>query len=933
MGSALSINLSGDDIVSRCWDSLFGREPYVRKLQENLQALSTSLQELKALKDDVQRKVELAERQPRLKRLEQVNNWILGVEALETEINEVIISHSTQEIEKLCCGGYCSKNYRSSYKYGKKVARKLVEVKDLRSKGVFEEVATESLPTTLVDVRPSEPTVGMEPIFDQVWRHVEDEQVGMIGLYGMGGVGKTTLLTQIHNNFNLTRNDFNLVIWIVVSKGHKIEVIQDKIGENIGLSIGEWKHKEQHEKAKDIFGILNTKKFVLFMDDLWERVELTKVGVPAPDSRNKFKIVFTTRSEEVCGHMDAQKKIKVGCLTWDKAWNLFQEKVGKETLLLHPDIPKLAEDVAKECGRLPLALITVGRVMACKKTPEEWKHAGQVLKELASEFSGMEEKVFSPLKFSYDNLPSPKVKSCFLYCALFPEDFVIRKDDLVYYWMCEDILAEYGKVEKAKNESYNIIRTLITSCMLEEEGNSVKMHDVIRDMALWLACDLGKEGENILVDTGAYDVAKWKNAKRVSLMGSSIDSLDETPRSPNLLTLFLRGRFLKRIVDDFFGFMPTLRVLDLSENYSITQLPTGIANLVSLQHLNLSQTGIKRLPVELAACACLKYLNLEYTYHLDYVPPNILSNFPRLKVLRILNCVGDASCFRNLDSHHILVTCTLTLCVRGEDYVNISSYLDLSYVAMANMKYLDTLQIELMADVYSTSITRLENPNCFLGLQFVVVVNCTNLKNLEWLVFAPNIIHLKVFGCSKMTTILGLNTTETTPFAKLTVLRLTALLHLRRICENPLPVPFLKKIHISGCPVLTRLPLNSSSAQTSNLIIEGQEEWWNGLEWEDQAARNAFLPCFKPMLTRLPLNSNSAQTSNLIIEGEKKWWKGLEWEDQAAQNAFLPCFRPFNCFNFTKLLVRLKLGILKDFTNLIPSTSKRGKKKKKEEEW
>ncbi|CAB4272750.1 unnamed protein product [Prunus armeniaca] len=494
----------------------------------------------------------------------------------------------------------------------------------------------------------------------------------------------------------------------------------------------------------------------------------------------------------------------------------------------------------------------------------------------------MGDKVFPLLKFSYDNLPSQKVRSCFLYCALFPEDFVILKDDLVYFWMCEDILDEYGNVEEAKNESYHIIGILLTSCLLEDEGDSVKMHDVIRDMALWLARDLGKEGENILVDTCAYhapNIAKWKNAKRVSLMGSNgIISLDETPRSPNLLTLFLRGRFLKRIVDDFFDFMPTLRVLDLSENFLITQLPTGVANLVSLQHLNLSKTGIKWLPVELAKCASLKYLNLEYTRRLDYVPPNLLSSFPLLKVLRILDCgssnrvffynektminelqglkhldvlsltvVRGTSCFQNLDSHHILVTCTLTLCLTGEDYENPSSYLDLSDVAMANMKYLDTLQIKHVVDVYSTWITRLENQNCFLGLQFVQVRNCTNLKNLEWLIFAPNLSHLHVECCSKMTGILGLNTTETTPFAKLTILRLDDLPCLWRICKNPLPVPFLKKILISRCPVLTRLPLNSSSAQTSNLIIEGEEKWWNGLEWEDQAARNVFLPCFRPL--------------------------------------------------------------------------------------
>ncbi|XP_021806022.1 probable disease resistance protein At5g63020 [Prunus avium] len=481
-------------------------------------------------------------------------------------------------------------------------------------------------------------------------------------------------------------------------------------------------------------------------------------------------------------------------------------------------------------------------------------------------------------------IPSQKVRSCFLYCALFPEDFVILKDDLVYFWMCEDILDEYGNVEEAKNESYHIIGTLLTSCLLEDEGDSVKMHDVIRDMALWLACDLGKEGENILVDTGAYrapNIAKWKNAKRVSLMGSSgIKCLDEKPRSPNLFTLFLRVSFLKRIVDDFFDFMPTLRVLDLSENSRITQLPSGVSNLVSLQHLNLSKTGIKRLPMEITACACLKYLNLERTFML--VPPNLLSSFPLLKVLRILDCgsssgiffnnektmidelqglkhldvltltVGSTSCFENLDSHHILVTCTLTLCLKGEggfSYGYPSSDVNLSPVAMANMKFLDTLQIKRMADVYFSWKIPLENPSCFLGLQFVEVVDCMNLKNLEWLVFAANLIHLHVYGSSKMTTILVCEEIvgyTLTPFAKLTVLRLSQLPRLRRICENPLPVPFLKKILISGCPVLSKLPLNSSSAQTSNLIIEGEEKWWNGLEWEDQAARNAFLPCFRP---------------------------------------------------------------------------------------
>ncbi|CAN6570812.1 unnamed protein product [Malus baccata var. baccata] len=102
--------------------------------------------------------------------------------------------------------------------------------------------------------------------------------------------------------------------------------------------------------------------------------------------------------------MGAHKKIEVECLAWDKAWTLFPEKLGDETLYIHPDIPTLAEVVAKECDGLPLALITVGRAMAGKKTPREWSHGIQVLKRSASELSGMGDESFENDYVSSDDL-------------------------------------------------------------------------------------------------------------------------------------------------------------------------------------------------------------------------------------------------------------------------------------------------------------------------------------------------------------------------------------------------------------------------------------------------------------------------------------------------------------------------------------------------
>ncbi|XP_040369934.1 probable disease resistance protein At5g63020 isoform X1 [Rosa chinensis] len=777
MAGILSINLSSDAFVYRCWDSLVGRQHYVSKLQKNLVGLTTSLEELKCLKNDVKRKVEVSEQQPHMKRLEQVQIWIVKVETMETQVHEVLNAR-IQETEKLCCGGCCSKNYISSYRYGKKVVKKLLEITALKEAGVFQEVA-ERLPAPLVSQRPIEPIVGMESMFDKVWSHIEDEEVGVIGLYGMGGVGKTTLLTNINNNFLHSTNDFNLVIWIVVSKDFKLDNIQNKIGEKIGFSDETWKRQGQDEKAEDISMILGTKKFVLFLDDLWERVEITKIGVPFPDKHNKCKVLFTTRSEDVCGLMDAHVKIKVECLASEKAWTLFQQKVGKEALLVHQDIPRLAEIVAKECGGLPLALITVGRAMACKKTPEEWDHAIQVLKKSASEFSGA---------------------------------------------------------------------------------------DLIE----------------------APNVGKWKSMKRISLMSNRMEHLDETPNSPSLLTLFLGGNNLKKIDDGFFDHMPSLKVLDLSDNKDLTRLPCGVSNLVSLQHLNLSETGIKELSEEIKNLSKLKYLNLEFTGQLDSVPPNFISSFPMLKVLRMFKCgssdkilfegeismigelqglkhfevltlsIRSTACFCKFLQYHRLVTCTEALLLM--DQKNHSSFLDLT--SLLDMKNLDLLQISEYPNLKEIDIdwagatndprnSIMTNQSCYIALQHVSVSSCFQLNDMTWLIFAQNLIRLYVYGCSGMREIissqrLGAHVVrDMKPFAKLSVLDLWGLPLLSSIYRSALPFPYLSEIRISGCPALKELPLNSSSARGCNLIIQGEEWWWNRLQWPNEDARNAFLPCFR----------------------------------------------------------------------------------------
>ncbi|WCJ40589.1 hypothetical protein M5689_021503 [Euphorbia peplus] len=85
------------------------------------------------------------------------------------------------------------------------------------------------------------------------------------------------------------------------------------------------------------------------------------------------------------------------------------------------------------------------------------------------------------------------------------------------------------------------------------------------------------------------------------------------------------------------------------------------------------------------------------------------------------------------------------------------------------------------------------------------------------------------------------------PFAQLEVLTLQNLPELESIYWFRLPFQSLKKIEVNDCFLLKVLPLDSHSSNANKLlIIEGQEDWWNDLEWGFDDSKVTFLPCFRP---------------------------------------------------------------------------------------
>ena len=112
------------------------------------------------------------------------------------------------------------------------------------------------------------------------------------------------------------------------------------------------KIKNVDDKAAVIFRVLRMKKFVLLLDYLWKRLDILKMGVPIPDSANGSKIIFTTRSEEVCGRMEADRRLRVEYLPPEVALYLFPTKVDEDVLNSHLEyqsLPNWLPGNAKVC--------------------------------------------------------------------------------------------------------------------------------------------------------------------------------------------------------------------------------------------------------------------------------------------------------------------------------------------------------------------------------------------------------------------------------------------------------------------------------------------------------------------------------------------------------------------------------------------------------
>ncbi|KAJ0638942.1 putative P-loop containing nucleoside triphosphate hydrolase, leucine-rich repeat domain superfamily [Helianthus annuus] len=399
--------------------------------------------------------------------------------------------------------------------------------------------------------------------------------IQIVGINGLGGVGKTTLVSEVAVEM---KNYFAHIVFIPVSKTIDAKLIQEKV----------------QEASRRI---INGEKVLIILDDVWEELKLHELGIPCGVDYWNCKILLTSRSRDVCEAMNA-KIISVNPLEEKEAWTLFERVVGKTKW--DNTLKKIALKIVRECYGLPLFVQALGKALKNKEVII-WKTA---LRRLQAPIDGdvpYKREGLLQLKLSYDYLEDEVAKSCFLLCSMFPEDGTISLKRLISYGLGLGIFNSPHSIQDAKDRVRLAVESLkssflllpeerISFIILTEEEEYFKMHDLVREMALFIT---SKDQNKYLVLSGK-GLTEWppiddlESYKKISFTQNKICKLPSNELViPHLDTFLIRNNKLSIVPDEFFQGIRELKVLDMSGN-NISSLPQSLKLLTKLRTLDLS---------------------------------------------------------------------------------------------------------------------------------------------------------------------------------------------------------------------------------------------------------------------------------------------------------------------------------------------------------
>ncbi|CAN6476047.1 unnamed protein product [Victoria cruziana] len=476
----------------------------------------------------------------------------------------------------------------------------------------------------------------------------EKRNLSVISITGQGGIGKTTLAKTV---FNEVDKEFgNHRWWVCVSQKPDLKELVRKILESVTEKPPESSQLEL--LCKCLKRELSNKKFLLVLDDVWDLEWWEQVKTLLVEGAVGSAVLITTRKKQISDDVNSTYMHKLERLSQQESWDLFVVNALKDDQteydLAGQNVKEVGETIVQKCGGLPLVIQTVGRLLRSKNMRRhEWTvvEKSMIWEWKIPSSSAPYGDILPGLLLSYDDL-SPYLKNCFVYCSIYPKDYVIQRDELIMQWIAHGLVEVASRID-VETRGNDYLNDLIGRCLIEETKGAVKLHDILHDLALHIG---GKEYSHnfatehtrhlSLMDKSFVAQSGFQATRKLHTLLSccGTNNLDCLRR---LKVLSLTGADIKELPDSI-GELALLKFLGLSGTW-VKRLPGSIGRLYNLQTLNLNGSRIEELPKEMGQLCNLRYLGLEKTEKLAFVAEG-LGKLTRLSTMcKFLVCETGSS--------------------------------------------------------------------------------------------------------------------------------------------------------------------------------------------------------------------------------------------------------------------------------------------------